>query len=81
MQTLATPQQEADKEPMQCFKCEGSMTNKKGTKPCKRCGGKGVLSGDFFTGLNNVIQAQIAEYCQKEYKGLLADELAQTRDE
>jgi len=60
----------------ECYKCKGTKQNKRGTKPCKRCNGKGMLQGEFYAGLNDVIQQEINNYCNSEYKSLLEQELA-----
>lgn len=71
----SAPEVKEEKEVLlACFKCNGAKANKRG-QPCKECGGAGVLQGEFFSGLHKVIQAEMEEYCNGEYRKLLQQEL------
>jgi DnaJ-class molecular chaperone len=32
---------------VECWKCDGTKLNKKGKKPCKKCGGQGFIQTQF----------------------------------
>jgi len=54
---------ESSEDFMTCFKCNGSKLNKTGKRSCSRCGGEGILRGEFFIGLNKLIKDEMKLYC------------------
>jgi len=40
---------------IECYKCDGTKLNKKGTKPCKKCAGLGFFKTQFSGDLKSMI--------------------------
>lgn len=59
----------------------GTKLNRRGTKPCRVCNGEGQLHGELFSGLANLIQAEVSSYCDSEYQRLLMEELVARKRE
>lgn len=47
--------EEPEYQTIECFKCDGTKLNKKGTQPCKKCGGTGIIKTQFSGDLKSII--------------------------
>lgn len=53
------PMQDMEASSYACLGCEGRKTNKKGTKPCRICGGTGMIPQAFIDKLKDIAKSEL----------------------
>lgn len=53
------PRSEIEASTYACLGCEGKKTNKKGTKPCRICGGTGMIPKPFIDKLKDIARSEL----------------------
>jgi RecJ-like exonuclease len=47
---------------LECYKCEGTKMNKKGTKPCRKCKGTGFIQTSFKGDLEKLLADEVRKF-------------------
>ena len=59
-------QNDEDGAVVECWKCDGTKLNKKGTKPCKKCKGTGFVKTSFKGDLQKLLAEEVRKFVNSE---------------
>lgn len=77
---ILVPEEESPADLVDCFKCLGTQTNKKGM-PCRKCNGTGSIASKELAEVSGLIKEQVTSYCQSAFRDMLKSHLKQKRED